>query len=724
MRKFRKIFHPKTTISTTNKNENVHTPNSPETTLNNRTFTKQSSPSINNHLYTESPVTSTNPTQSNSISSGDDSLPSVQYAKMRIISSPVFQLRDIISALLTSIPPSCDLISTFITYGQSLGASTIHGYLVDRCYDTQTLINDDFSSYQGVALCITYDALLSEQQWEDVFGIHESTSIISKTASSFFHLTDFLCILSGSRVVYYDPNERMTNDERAYVSIFDLENDDIEIFQDQFSPLDYFLLKSKTFYNGTLIRLPLRKTSTTQITTHILTLDDIKQQILRYFHLNESFIELLLMQTNINLIEFDYTKDFQIFTKFLSIDKHSLTTIHDAQSTTQLIHMTLSKQTDDINTSNVTRWLLSIYNDYNENDKHEIQLKLLLPLMPLSSSSETYMSSNISRNYQSIQITSSRILYYCIIPSLNSLCQDNLCIQLRQIKFPQAYALFLKNLSRLINPTTTLNLSIDLIWQLMPDIDEYQRLLNENQNYSLQEQYLKIIYNLIPDIWSEIGKQELFYSVTDGWGYVAIEDMIINNVKAGPIQDVLTFVFSEANAPIVILPPHVINGLCKYSNKHYLQVMTPFHASELLAKNSSIFSHLTYEQKLSLLTYIILNDPDPGLVLELPLLPLANNQFITFQGKQASTIYIVDHNLDFLKLFQEKNYDKFLNANIDKKLFDILSSEIFQVCVEFFQFHMYRSNYYSRYGSTTQPTDNSRRSISASPSPYDRGNNE
>ncbi|CAF2617848.1 unnamed protein product [Rotaria sp. Silwood2] len=624
-------------------------------------------------------MTSKSP-KTNPIPSTDD----VQYAKMRIISSPVFQLRDIIRALLTSSSPSCDLISTFLSYGQLLGASSIHGYLVDRCYDTQTLINDEFSSYQGVALCITYDIKLSEQQWEDIFGIHESTSIISKTASSFFHLTDFLCILSGSRVVYYDPNERMINDERAYVSIFDLENDDIEMFQDQFSPLDYFLLKSKTFYNGTLIRLPLRTTSTTQITTHIQTLDDIKQQILRYFHLNESFIELLLTQTNINTIEFDYTKDFQVFTKFLSIDKHSLTTIHDAQSTTQLIHMTLSKQADDINTSTVSRWLLSVYNAYNENDKHDMQLKLLLPLIPFSPSSETYISSIVSRNYQSIQITSSRILYYCIIPSLNLLCKDDLCIQLRQIKFPQAYALFLKNLSRLINPTTTLNLSIDLIWQLMPDIDEHQRLINENQNYSLQQQYLKIIHSLIPDIWAEIGKQELFYSVTEGWGYVAIEDMIINNVESGPIQDVLTFVFSEANAPIVILPSHVINGLCKYSNKHYLQVMTPFHASELLAKNSLIFSHLTYEQKLSLLTYIILNDPDPGLVLELQLLPLANNEFITFQGKQASTIYIMDNNLDFLKLFEDKNYDKFLNPNINKKLFDILSSENFQGMIWFF----------------------------------------
>jgi hypothetical protein len=264
---------------------------------------------------------------------------------MRIISSPVFQLRDIIHALLTSSSPSCDLISTFLTYGQSLGASSIHGYLVDRCYETETLINDEFSSYQGVALCITYDTKLTEQQWEHIFGIHESTS---KTASSFFHLTDFLCILSGSRVVYYDPNERMINDERAYVSIFDLENDDIDMFQDQFAPLDFFLLKSKTFYNGTLIRLPLRTSLNNQISTQIQTLDDIKQQILRYFSSNHSLIELLLTQTNMNTIQFDYTKDFQVFTRFLSIEKHLLTTIHDTQSRTQILQLTISKLIKEI----------------------------------------------------------------------------------------------------------------------------------------------------------------------------------------------------------------------------------------------------------------------------------------------------------------------------------------------------------------------------------------
>ncbi|CAF4022232.1 unnamed protein product, partial [Adineta steineri] len=266
---------------------------------------------------------------------------------MRVVSSPVFQLRDIIHALLTSssLSSSYDLITTFLTYGQSLGASAIHGYLVDRCYDTQTLINDEFSSYQGIALYITYDIKLNEQQWEGIFGIHESTSTISKNTSNFFQLTDFLCILSGSRVVYYDPNERTTNEERTFVSIVDLEHDDITLFKDQLSPLDYFLLNSKKCYNGTLIRLPLR---TKKLDKH--TLDDIKQQIYKYFHLNNSLIELLLLQSNINTIDFDSTKNFDIFQRFLSYEKHSLTSIHDNQSTTQIIHLTLSRLINEINT--------------------------------------------------------------------------------------------------------------------------------------------------------------------------------------------------------------------------------------------------------------------------------------------------------------------------------------------------------------------------------------
>jgi hypothetical protein len=166
-------------------------------------------------------------------------------------------------------------------------------------------------------------------------------------------------------VVYYDPNERILNEEeRAYASIFNLEKDNITMFKDQFSPLDYFLSKSKKFYNGTLIRLPLRTTLNSGILGQKQTLDDIKQQIYKYFHYNNSLIELLLTQTKINTIEFDSTKDFQIFKRFLSFEKHSLTTIHDTQSTTEIIHVTLSKLINEI----ITRFVYYIESTFRYED--------------------------------------------------------------------------------------------------------------------------------------------------------------------------------------------------------------------------------------------------------------------------------------------------------------------------------------------------------------------
>ena len=159
--------------------------------------------------------------------------------------------------------------------------------------------------------------------------------------------------------------------------------------------------------------------------------------------------------------------------------------------------------------SETTGYLLSIYTDYNETHQCKTDLKLLLPLTPSSVISENLIINTIIPNYHSMRITSSRVLYYSTVPPLNLLPKTDICAQLRQMKLPRAYALFLKDLSRLIKPTSSSSskLSIDLIWELMPDVDEHQRLLHENHKYSIQQQQdIQIMNQLIADIWAEIGK--------------------------------------------------------------------------------------------------------------------------------------------------------------------------------------------------------------------------
>lgn len=131
---------------------------------------------------------------------------------------------------------------------------------------------------------------------------------------SFFHISDFIAILSGYKVAFVDPYERFAPDERSYVAIFDLEHDthDIEQFEDQFKPLEKIfnvpLLKNR-YYNGTIIRLPLRtQTSNCSVSSKLVHVKDIlmnAKDFMKEAHLH------ILFSKNISNIQFCRTKDSQ-----------------------------------------------------------------------------------------------------------------------------------------------------------------------------------------------------------------------------------------------------------------------------------------------------------------------------------------------------------------------------------------------------------------------------
>jgi hypothetical protein len=113
--------------------------------------------------------------------------------------------------------------------------------------------------------------------------VHNNNSNQGHTSKfiSFFHISDFIAILSGHKVAFVDPYERFNTDEKSYVAIFDLEHDahDIEQFEDQFKPLEKIfnipLLKNR-YYNGTIIRLPLRiQASTCSVSNKLVHVKDI-----------------------------------------------------------------------------------------------------------------------------------------------------------------------------------------------------------------------------------------------------------------------------------------------------------------------------------------------------------------------------------------------------------------------------------------------------------------
>lgn len=267
---------------------------------------------------------------------------------------------------------------------------------------------------------------------------------------------------------------------------------------------------------------------------------------------------------------------------------------------------------------------------------------------------------------------------------MSHFCRLNISDSLKLSHFNDAYALMLKDLTKINRKDSS------LLWSLMPDLDkstEFSELLGE--------------------IWQELAKHELFYSCTEGWGYVAIEDMIINDVEDHSIlQGILTKIYSESNYPVVIMPAHVLKALQKYSPKDSLQIMSPSQTSDILHNNTNLTEALSKEQRIELLRYLI-KDPSqvnsaitpsgepisPQVVhtntnwpasaaryiLDLPLLMLANQKFIRFQAPSKSkAVFICER--QFMPLFSLETVQnsQFISPDLPDDLMQVLKKFEFQ----------------------------------------------
>ncbi|CAF0746878.1 unnamed protein product [Brachionus calyciflorus] len=625
--------------------------------------------------------------------------------KMRIIPSPTIKIADLFKCFLKNVPKSTETIESLVHYGDNIGAKIVKCLINENSFDGSNLINSNYDIYQGPALCVTYDAVLRDEHWDEIFVNNEedASKLIQKKIPknalnnqaskfmSFFHISDFIAILSGFKVAFVDPYERISNDEPSYVAIFDLENDTngIDQFEDQFKPLEKIfnvpLLKNK-YYNGTIIRLPLRtQNSNCSVSNKLVYVKDIlvnAKDFMKEAHLH------ILFSKNISNIQFCRTKDNQNIEKIYSINveescmehfKQKYKKINDAVvegefPRTSTIIITLRKQIET--KIEKTEWILSIFADTMRLlNSNYFLMKLAIPISDncdkdLRFSHKSNLISSDTGFIKTLYLTKPIICYIEDKEGIlmSHFCRLNISDSLKLSHFNDAYALMLKDLTKIIRKDPA------LLWSLMPDLEK-------NSEFT----------ELLGEIWQEIAKHELFYSSTEGWGYVAIEDMIINDVDDKSIlQEILTKIYSETNYPVVIMPPHVLNALQKFSPKDSLQIMTPSQTSDILHNNVMLIEALRPNQKIELLRYLIkepvVNTQNswPGsaarYVLDLPLLLLSNQKFIKFQPpNKTKSVYLVEK--DFLKLFnltdQQSNM-QYINPDLPKDILNIFKKFEFQ----------------------------------------------
>ena len=262
---------------------------------------------------------------------------------------------------------------------------------------------------------------------------------------------------------------------------------------------------------------------------------------------------------------------------------------------------------------------------------------------------------------------------------MSHFCRLNIRDSLKLSHFNDAYALMLKDLTKIRKDPS-------FLFSLMPDLDK-------NTEFT----------DLLVEVWQEISKHELFFSVTEGWGYVGIEDGIINDVNENEpiLQELLTKIYSETNFPVVQMPQHVLKAL-KSLNKNIqkeqvqnqsLQIMSPSQTQDILHNNVSLIEKLKSHQKIELLRYLI-REPitDNSLsktsswpssaaryILDLPLLLLANKKFVPFQSSnKAKPIYLIEK--EYIHLFDSKNMQtsQFIDPDLPKDILDIFKIPDFQ----------------------------------------------
>ena len=278
---------------------------------------------------------------------------------------------------------------------------------------------------------------------------------------------------------------------------------------------------------------------------------------------------------------------------------------------------------------------------------------------------------------------------------MSHFCRLNISDSLKLSHFNDAYALMLKDLTKLVRKDPA------LLWSLMPDLAKSGGEFAE----------------LLGDIWQEIAKHELFYSCTEGWGYVAIEDMIINEAEdLSVLQEILTKIYSETNYPVVIMPAHVLHALQKFLPKDSLQIMSPSQTSDILHNNIGLIEQLKPSQKIELLRYLI-KEPSSAtnpaassastlasvaqwpasaakFILDLPLLFLANSKFVRFQPpNKAKSVYLVEKEHTTLFSADSLQSSHFINPDLPKDLFQILKKFEFQS-----KFHFLFLSFFSFFG--------------------------
>ncbi|CAG8556133.1 9278_t:CDS:2 [Cetraspora pellucida] len=540
-------------------------------------------------------------------------------------------------------------------------------------YSDKLLLREDMKCWQGPAIWIYNDSEFSHKDLESLNNIGRSDKGANKIGksglgfASCYHFTDMPQILSGTKIIFFDPQRKIFSIEQCYGSIFDFEkykNDENHImkaFKDQFEP--YLKLEGCGFkvdfnkkFNGTLLRLPLR-TIKSPISDKVYTTDNVWQNGADIIDRIENLLDVIKKDAISELIFLRNVQSIKTFRKRDNVIK-PLWEVEIKEFTgnrkslrkkPQILKFDVQYiQYSSTNISKTTKWLMCAEKKDNkhlwnaiatiipEKQTEEIFNGKFYSYLSLLNSSElpVIFHSNgweLSLNKRSLALDSEKNTN--ILNNISEL-HVNLLEELTKIEHQK-------------------NDNYQIISQLWP-IPEI-----ENDTFKIKEYGKKVLERLCEK------NSEIFWSPCGDGKYVSLKNSIFINDETP--ENIVDFLNRNNYSTVKIKPDH----LNEFKEKSGYQQVSPQFVRDILKNNESI---LDSSERFSLLKYI-LEDKNYGDLENIALVPLFGNKFGSFATEKN---YIIA-TLEQQKLFPKVGLEYFIPVDLLKTsdLYEIFSKNEF-----------------------------------------------
>ncbi|CAG8463447.1 20676_t:CDS:2 [Gigaspora margarita] len=577
-----------------------------------------------------------------------------------------------IKNILTEYPDGSQILREILQNSDD-AKSTIQTFILDHnTYPTEKLCDSRLDRYQGPALLAANDTIFQPEDFKSLLNLANSEKrnkfdkigVMGIGFNSVFHITDVSSIISGSSYVLIDPHARGYCDlppgQRGFQGDF-VEHDLVKKYPDQFMPFSVALNNNLNgFYNGTIFRYSLRTkkdASESEISDKIYQINQIKEMFDTFFNVDN--ISCLMFLKYIERISFyEIKKGETIPTLLYQIEVTNAKEISDKRKLLANNIMSIIKSPKNSRAFETIYKMefcqsssqCSIKNDVSKN-KGKLYCFLPLPGYKDDFSVSVNGCFAVSKNRRNLE---------------NSMDDDMASGDLLRLKstwnrylFEKVIPIAWKNLLSHVKDYV----SFEQIYTLWPiPADGSFRELDEKDC---------LWFNLLQNVINQLDPNLCVFHGPSK--YLSINDGYLNDKKFDK-SSVLSEILTKLDFPIFVnIPDSIVDKLEQDTSKHKkrLNYITPEKICKYILANLDRLKNLGRQEKLVLLEYV-LKVNDVSKLYGLPLLPLENQTFTTFESKSRSKFHIASK--DEHILISKDYLGAIVDTTIGKELLSILQT--------------------------------------------------